>query len=203
MKKNRNKNKKNYRKLQSTKNKTHTSNTLQNIGLSIDDPIVSVGIVFKNLLISQLTYQAIKGINKVLDQYIGINIQAFVRHNVRPCMEPKFSVLSYKYLVGWQHPTISTDLNSTIDCIHNISIPKIYYYVMDIEFLLNYQIQTKTLKDIFSSTKVNVICRSLDHQKLLVNEFDINTAITVLPNFDVEEILRIIITENKDVQKYT
>lgn len=181
--------KKDLRKLESTIRKTETCKHLNNIGLSINDPIKSIAIIFDNLLISQLTYYGIKSINNICNIYPGIDIQVFVKNISMPCIKTKFATYPIKNLMECQNPIIVSDLSTCIECLE-FNMKNIYYYVFDLEFLNNFNISNKLLRRAF--LKPIIICRSEDHKKVIEKEFNIQISSPIINDFNLEPMIKLI-----------
>jgi len=168
------------------------------IGLSLSDDIFTVGFVFEHLAISQLTYLGIHSINELCRKYAGIDIAIFTQHMIPPCVVPTCPVFNTSRLISWgNYPLITTSIGTTTEAlITNAS--KIYHYVFDLDFIDNKILALRNINSTFCDNRVEVITRHESHKEVIEREFGIKVCDTIIPDCNVDKLVRIAITETKN-----
>jgi len=177
--------------------KLQADQLLSEIGLQLSDDIYSIGILFDDLNISHLTYVALNDINKICDQYSGLDIYIFVEQLLRPCVHPKCGIGTIKEVFGWKEPLLTTSINTCIYAL-NSSSDNIYYYVFDVDFLNNYYFDWKTIKKAFCDPRVTIFVRHEDHKNLIEDEFGIKVVDIIIRDFDLKVMAKFIIEDKKN-----
>lgn len=191
------KKKKNIRHTEAIQRKINAATEMAKLGLKLEDNQTLIGFVFNHLAVSHLTYFGINSINKVCRNYAGIDICIFTQHIVPSCIQPLCPVFNISDLIRWHdYPLITTSIGTTIEALSS-NAPIIYHFCFDPEFIDKPYIESLDLKSAFCDPRVKIIVRHKNHQQLLEEEFQIKVC-DIIPDFDVEKIAKLVITEMKD-----
>jgi len=118
-------NKSNDKSKEAEKRKRDGEINLQRLGLSLNSELLSVGIIFDNLLKSDININLLNGINHVFNNFAGVDINVFV-HNLGECCIFLLSpILDLKYMFSWTYPLIVTSA-STLQSALNSKSKNIY-----------------------------------------------------------------------------
>lgn len=191
--------KKNLKKKEAQTRKNNAQIKLKQVGLDLNDDLFSVGIIFDSLEISQLTYLGLSNINAICQEYVGLDINLFVQQRLRSCIVPLCTIFDSQDLRSWQHYLIATNFSTCADAIDSYS-PLIYYYAFDVDFLDRHDISTKDLLRIFHDTRIRIIARHINHKELIEREFGVKVHDIIIPNFEVIDIIKLMVMETKHAQ---
>lgn len=173
---------------------------LSDVGLCLSDDLCVIGVILNDLTISHLTYACLNSINKMCEQYVGLDWHIFVEYISRPCIKPKCAVGDIKDILCWRDPLIATNLNTCVYAF-NSSSKHIYYYAFDIEFLNEYELPWEIIEKCFNDPRVTVVTRCIDHKRLIEDEFDISVSDIIVEEFDLVLLSKLIIKDVKNVNE--
>jgi hypothetical protein len=193
---------KNQKHKESVKRKQQSSDHLGQIGLSLNDEILHIGVIFENLGLSQQTYFGLGNINEVCRDFVGIDINVFYQHNVPPCFVNLFPIFPAKYLLKWENPLIATTLSTCINALESQS-KIIYYYMFDLDFLCKNHIEKETVTHIFTNPRIKIITRCADYKNLVEQYFNTKINNEIITDFDIKEFIKLIIKDIKNENKST
>jgi len=183
---------------EAARRKQQAIDEMAELGLSLDMDTFSLGIVFEDLGISQASFFGINQVNQLCRKYVGIDIQLFVQHALRACIDPLCPVDDSRILLSWRYPLIATSVSSCIDAIAS-QAPMICHYVIDIDFFDRYDLSTNDLRSTFCDSRIKVVVRHEDYKELIQEEFGIQVCEQVIPDFDLAELMKLIILETQNV----
>lgn len=173
---------------------------LSDVGLCLSDDLCVIGVILNDLTISHLTYACLNSINKMCEQYVGLDWHIFVEYPSRPCVKLNCAVGEIKDILCWRDPLIATNL-STCTYALNSSSKHIYYYAFDIEFLNEYELPWEVITRCFNDPRVTVITRCMDHKRLIEDEFGISVSDVIVEEFDLVSLSNLIMKDVKDVNE--
>ncbi len=191
------KNRKNPRHTEALRRKTNAATEMAKLGLKLEDDTVLIGFVFNHLAISHLTYLGLNSINLVCKTYAGVDICLFSQHIMAPCVQLLCPVFNTSALMRWHHdPLITTSIGTTIEGLaSNASV--VYHFCFDPEFVDQPHKESCDLLPAFCDSRVKVVVRHSDHQKLIEEEFGIKIC-AIIPDFDAEMLIKLVLTEMKN-----
>jgi hypothetical protein len=164
-------------------------------GASIDDELSAIGVVIKDLTVSQLAYTVMRNVNVACKNYVGIDWHLFVHQSVRPCIEPTFPVGQLQHMLRWRHPLIATDTASCLYALQSRSV-RIYHYVFDLDFLGDYARTHEQTELAFQSDRISMIARHPSYADVIESEFGVKCVATI-PEFDVRQLCTLIAGDMK------
>ncbi len=192
------KKKKNSKHTEAMQRKTNAATEMAKLGLKLEDDIALVGFVFSHLSVSHLTYLGLISINRLCKTYVGIDICLFSQHIIQPCVPLLCPVFGISDLIRWHHyPIITTSIGTTIEALSS-NAPIIYHYAFDPEFIDKSHKESCDLRPAFCDPRVRVIVRHESHKKLIEEEFDIKVQNMVIPDCNVEMLVKLVLTEMKN-----
>lgn len=189
--------KKNQKHKEAAKRKHLAQSTLGDVGLQLEDPLCSIGLVFEHIGLSQLAIEALKNIETISDKYPGINIVLFVRRSTPSIANIIASVFPIRDVVEWDQPIIATNIQTCLDAI-NSRAPFVYHYVYDLDFINNLTIPTQDIKQTFNDKRIRILVRSQHYRSIIENEFGVQV-VDVVENFDLRKIVKVIVGDMKNV----
>ncbi len=188
------KKKKNPKHTEAVRRKTDATAEMAGLGLKLNDETALIGFIFTHLAISHSTYLGLLSINKFCRKYTGVDICIFSQHVIQSCVPllcPTFGMLD---LIRWgNYPLITTNIATTIEALSS-NASAIYHFCFDPEFIDQPHMESSDLRSAFCDLRTRIIVRHKDHRLLIEEEFGIKV-FAVIPDFDVEEIIKLIITE--------
>lgn len=189
---------KNPKHTEAIKRKVNATAEMAKLGLNLEDDIMPIGFVFNHLAMSHLTYLGLVSINKLCRTYTGIDICLFSQHTVQPCISLLCSLFNISDLMRWNHyPLITTSIGTTIEALSS-NAPVIYYYCFDPEFIDKPHKESSDLRPAFCDPRVQVIVRHDDHKRLIEEEFGIEVQEVIIPDFNAEALVKLVLTETKN-----
>lgn len=188
---------KNVKHKAAIKRKADAINEMTKLGLKLDDNLAIIGFAFNHLAISHLTYLGLTSINQLCRTYAGIDICIFSQHIISPCITPLCPVFNISDIIRWyDYPLITTSIGTTIEALSS-NTEKIYHYAFDPEFVDKPHYESWDLKSAFCNPRVQVIVRHESHKKLIEAEFGIKVCDVIVPDCDVEVLVKFVLTEMK------
>lgn len=189
--------KKNQKHKEATKRKQLAKSTLIDVGLQLEDPLCSVGLIFEHIGLSQLAFEALRNIEAIANKYVGVDTVIFIRRSTPYITNVTASVFQIRDLIEWDKPLIATNIQTCLDAI-NSRASLIYHYVYDLDFIDNLTITPYDMKKAFCDERVRVFVRSKYYKPIIENEFDIQV-IDVIENFDLKKMVSVIMGDMKNV----
>lgn len=191
---------KNIRHTEAIRRKLSANNEMAKIGLSLEDKQAIVGFVFSHLAISHLSYFGLSSINNFCKNHVGVDICIFSQHIIPPCIIPLCPIFKIADLSRWaEYPLISTSIETTIDALTS-NAGLVYHYCFDPEFVNQPNMESHNIRRAFCDDRVRVIARHESHRELIEEEFGINICNTIIPDCDVEKLMKLVLTEMKNGQ---
>jgi len=115
------------KKKQAENRKREAEANLNKLGLSLNSDLISIGIIFENLLKSDINIAGLNSVNLIFNCFLGVDINVFA-HDLGPsCIFLLAPVLDLKYIFSWDCPLIATN-KSTLQTALNSKSKNIYYY---------------------------------------------------------------------------
>lgn len=167
---------------------------MQKIGVPINDKRQKIGIIFDHLGASQCAYFGITNINNICRTYAGIDIVIFTPHVIPPCVKPSCPVLNLSFLVSWDGSPLITTCPFTTTIGLSTRCNNLYYYVFSVDHVNIYN-DYENLKSTITNPRVKTLVQCPDHKSLLEQEFDISVYDTIVPDFDLEKLVRIVMED--------
>jgi len=97
------------KKKQAENRKREAEANLNKLGLSLNSDLISIGIIFENLLKSDINVNLLNGINTVFNNFVGVDINVFA-HNLGECFIFLLApLLDLKYIHSWTYPLIAVN----------------------------------------------------------------------------------------------
>ncbi|KKN98925.1 hypothetical protein LCGC14_0141700 [marine sediment metagenome] len=191
------KKKKNPGHTEAVRRKEKATKEMAKIGLGLNDDLQIVGFFFNHLGVSHLNYLGISSINRLCKTYAGIDICIFSQHIIPPCIQPLCPIFAPSDLMRWgNYPLITTSIGTTIEALES-NASTIYHYAFDPEFINKPQYGSK-LRIAYCDPRAVVIVRHESHKELIEAEFDIKVHDTIVPDCDVEALVKLVLTETKN-----
>lgn len=188
---------KNQRHTEAMRRKADAATEMAKLGLKLEDHTALVGFVFTHLSVSHLTYLGLNSINQLCKTYAGIDICIFSQHIIQPCVSLLCPAFGMSELVRWNdYPLITTSIGTTIEALAS-NAPIVYHFCFDPEFVDQPHKESCDLRPAFCDPRVRVIVRHEDHKQLIEEEFGIKIC-AVIPDFDVEKIIKLVMTKMKE-----
>ena len=94
------------KKKESEKRKREGEANLNKLGLSLNSDLIAVGVIFENLLKSDINLSLLNGVNQIFDGWIGVDINVFAHNLTEPCVFLLAPLLDLKYIHSWTYPLI-------------------------------------------------------------------------------------------------
>ena len=150
--------------------------------------MIKLGVLVKDLLLSQVNYQFITQANRFYSpKHTGeIDIIAFYNSLSMHCAQLFFSCMNIKEAWSYDGTIIATSINTAKKLIAFPSSKKKIFYVYDLEWITdnNYQ----KFADIYQNKGLTLIARSESHAKILEQCW--GTKITdVVEDFNIRKIM--------------
>lgn len=98
---------------------------LNKIGLSLDSELFSVGIIFDNLLKSDINENLLNGANVIFNNFVGVDLNIFSHSMDQCCVFLLAPILDLKYIFSWTYPLVVVN-ESTLQTALNSKSPNIY-----------------------------------------------------------------------------
>lgn len=155
-----------------------TNNDFYNIGFAIDAVGQSQEIV-------TLSASSIEAINK----NYKISIAIFYQNIDWPSVPIPFGRFPLNYATTFKGHLFCTSVQ-TLGAVWNASLPKLYYYMQDVEYLRPW-CNIQNFNEIMADKSIMKIFRSEDHyNKLKLDGYDVDRLI--VKDFDIKGLLEII-----------
>jgi hypothetical protein len=97
------------KKKESEKRKREGEANLNKLGLSLNSDLIAVGVIFENLLKSDINLSLLNGVNQIFDGWIGVDINVFAHNLTEPCVFLLAPLLDLKYIHSWTYPLIAVN----------------------------------------------------------------------------------------------
>jgi hypothetical protein len=167
-------------------------------GLDLSADRVMIGLLFNHLALSHLTYMGLNYINVICKKYSCIDLCVFSQHIISPCVNMLCPIFEVKDIYKWDnHPLISTSIDTTITAL-STNASKIYHYSFDPEFIDKAHKESGDILPAFCDDRVMVVTRHRSHADLIESEFGIKVCDTIVEDCNVEELIKLILTEMKN-----
>jgi len=192
------KKKQNKQHTEAVRRKRQAEEDAAKIGLRLDDQRAVVGFVFSHLDLSHIAFMGLNSINDVCKRYAGLDICVFRQH-IRPeCVVPLCPVFDIDELLRWHSfPLVSTSIGTSISALSS-NASRVYHYAFDPEFIGRPDKEYHDTMMAFCDPRIRVIVRHPSHKQLIEEEFSISVCDTIVPDFDVELLSKIALTEMKN-----
>lgn len=165
--------------------KRNAESELSALGMSIEDELLCIGIILKDLNVSELNRQCFVGINEVCKKFCGVDI-CVIPHNFDICPMLLCPIIDPRILTQWTYPIISTNVSTTITALCSKS-DYIYFYVFDIENIPD---------NILNNNRIKLIAKDSN-----IANFLKNNAYGIIENFDIHNFINLINKELKNEEK--
>lgn len=188
---------KNARHREAVSRKTEAALEMSRLGLTLKDDIALVGFVFTHLDISHITYLGLMSINHVCQTYAGVDICVFSQHITNQCVNLLCPIFNMNDLMRWNnYPLITTSIGTTIAALAS-NASAIYYYAFDPEFIDKHHRESNDILPAFCDPRVKVLVRHESHKQLIEKEFGIEVCNEIIPDCNVEKLIKLVLTEMK------
>lgn len=158
-----------------------------------------VGIVLNSLFSSQLSYYALRNVNKYLSKEYLTNFIFFVRELVIPCIEPECGTMRWEELWGYDGHLITTDVESTRKAMMTPGPKSITFYAYDIDWFRRLKNSNppryEDFASIYQNPNIKIVARNEEYKKLIEGIWNIKVA-GVVDDFNMEQMLEIVGAKN-------
>jgi len=189
--------KKNRQHKEAVRRKRKAESVLTDIGFQLKDPLCAIGLIFEHIGLSQLAIEALKNIEKISNEYAGIDTVVFLRRFTPSITNVTASVFSIRDIIEWDQPLIASNISTCLDAL-NSRAQLIYHYVYDLDFINNLTIPTEDIVETFCNPRIKIFTRSKYYKPIIEQEFDIKV-IKIIENFDLKKMLNVISGDMKNV----
>lgn len=188
----------NIKHKEAIKRKADAAEEMAKLGLKLNDDQALVGFIFNHLAVSHLTYLGLNSINQLCRTYAGLDICIFSQHLIPSCLPPLCPVFGVSDLTRWHdYPLIATSIGTTIEALAS-NAPTVYHYAFDPEFMDKPHLEPLDLEPAFCDPRVRVIVRHESHKELIEAEFGIQVCDEIIPDFNVEMLVKLVLTKMKN-----
>ncbi len=135
----------------------------------MENKIKKLGFVVNHLSINQISYELISSANKMLSHRDDVDVSIFWSSDGPRVVKPNFACYCLYEVFGFTGHTVATSLQtaSRILSYPGPNQHKMYYYMMDLDWLRLPNKQFEQLRDVYLSPKLNLIARSQDHFNII------------------------------------
>ena len=151
---------------------------------------MNIGIVVPHLGAAQISFYAIKEVNRLIEEKYTDDLTLFFEHLVPSIIPPKCAVMCVNEIMSFKGTLITTTLDTTTLALarNTRKDNRIIFYVWDLEwmrpqknnYLANYSIFHQAHK---------LVARSANHAKAIEN-YTNRKVNTIIPEFNVQEIIK-------------
>lgn len=120
-------NKINNKSKEAEKRRREGESIFNKLGLSLNSELISIGLIFDNLLNSPINLLAFNNINLIFNNFPGVDLSIFTHNLTEPCVFVLAPILGLHFISSWTSPLIVFS-GSTLKTAINSKSPKIYYY---------------------------------------------------------------------------
>ena len=147
-----------------------------------------LGILVEDLFASELSWRLLKHLEKRTLQ--GLSSHLFVRTFSESCLESTVSSHHFHDCWGFTGPVIACSLNlaQKLACMPCPSLR--VYYLWDLEWLRLSQRQHRTLAALYGDARLQLVCRTQEHARLVEDLFGRKVA-GVVADACPEDIIRL------------
>jgi len=192
-------NSENIRCKEAIKQKIKSENEMNKLGLTLQSDLMAIGVIFEYLTISQNLYLGMMSINQFCQENVGVDFSMFYCHYSPPPIKLLCPLLGIQELNLWHHPVVTTSIKTCLEAL-DYNVPMVFFYVFDPDFIGQYDIIPEDLQRAFKDPRVRIFVRHQDHKKMIEQEFGIQICNTIIPDFDVNAIVKLVAKETKHVE---
>lgn len=169
--------------------KRDASNKMLGIGIGLDDPSRSLGIVLEHTGPSQISFYVLKEVSELCKNYIGLDISLFYQHLIRCELARLCPMFHIKDLLAWKHPVVATNVETCLEALRSKS-DRIYHYVFGVDFIDRSDIDMNKIRRCFIDPRVTVITRSIEYKNIIEEEFEITIDFPIVENFSLKPMCK-------------
>tara|TARA_Y100000592_G_C5431540_1_gene298626 strand:- start:405 stop:881 length:477 start_codon:yes stop_codon:yes gene_type:complete len=151
------------------------------------------GIILEDLNASQVSYYAIKNINKYLEDSLD-DFVLFFESAGNSVIQPQCSSMGINELWSFDGTAIATTVSTCLSLAQSHSTLDKYFYVWDLEWSRPRGVDYDYIVTAFNNPEIKLIARSKDHAKAIKNYCNRDVC-GVVPNFCVENLMKVINNE--------
>jgi len=151
---------------------------LSPLGMEINEDLLCIGVVLKNLSMSELNRQCFTSINDICKNCCGVDF-CIIPHDFDVSPLLLCPVIDPRILKQWTYPIVSTSVSTTKTALSSKS-DHIYFYILDVEHIP---------EDIVNNKRVTLIASNAN----IADSFKIE----IIENFDMKKFVSLI---NKDLK---
>lgn len=129
--------------------------------------IKKIAVLVNSLLVSELSYNVLKFANK-LSEDKNLNVVVFTQNVAPSAFENKVAVMTVDESFKYSGTFVTTDLDTTKQALKCLNVQRLIFYVYDLEFMRGKNDFLKN-NEIYRDDKVELVCRSESHAKVLRN----------------------------------
>ena len=152
--------------------------------------IKSFGIITTALNLSQNNCSLTNNLNMLLNEYYTYCPIVFYQNLAKSPIIPKFCQLQQQLAWGYKHTLISTDMETTNILINCINAKRKYFYVYDLEWIIQPNLNFQTLSYIYQNPTINLIARSQSHFDILKKIW--KEPIAIIEDWNYKQLIRLI-----------
>jgi hypothetical protein len=151
---------------------------------------MNIGIVVPHLGLSQISFYAIKEVNRLVDEKHSDDITLFFEHLVPSLIPPKCAVMCVNEIMSFKGTIITTTLDTTLMTLSRNTRKdnRVVFYVWDLEWMRPQKNNYLSNYQIFNSVH-KLVARSDNHAKAIENYTNRNVD-AIVKEFNVQEIIR-------------
>jgi hypothetical protein len=150
-----------------------------------------LGIALANVGPSHLSYRVIRGVNEIMRTSHDTDIILFYEQLAQPCVPPLCSLMHINEVWGFDGQVIATNINTASKLVRSPGPSKKIFYCWDLDWLRIQQKQYEQLHSIYSNPQLQLVARSVDHQKLLVDLWGAKN-VPVIEDFELPRLIEMI-----------
>lgn len=130
--------------------------------------MIKLGIMLDNIGPNQLAHYFINTGNGVLEKNSQkLDLVAFTQESIYPCAIPNFSIMNMSECYDYRGHLIATNLSTATKMLKCPGTRKKFFYVWDLEWARPQNKNFAALKDIYNNPRIELISRSVNHDKII------------------------------------
>ena len=151
---------------------------------------MNIGIVVPHLGLSQISFYAIKEVNRLVDEKYSDDITLFFEHLVPSVIPPKCAVMCINEIMSFKGTLITTTLDTTLMALarNTRKDNRVIFYVWDLEWMRPNKNNFLYNHSIFHGVH-KIVARSENHSKSIENYCNRKVDL-IVKEFNVEEIVQ-------------
>lgn len=148
----------------------------------------NIGIILPDLSFSQMGYECIKSVNRLLLQSNQYDITLFYEQISNLAMKPLCGVMNLSELWSFNGTVISTTIDNTIMSLKAINKSKKIFYVYNLEWLKPHKQNYMYNIQAYRSPNITLAARNSDHAKA-IQDYCGRKVNIIVPNFQIDSFI--------------